>query len=130
MKINQKGFSLTELMIALVLGLILLGGAISVFLSNQATGRSNNAISEIQNIARIGSLLMSYDIRNAGFSGCNNVRISNVIAISGARPDWGDWEFGGGIKGRSSGECNRWSDSGGWFRSFTGDVWFWNWLVN
>lgn len=99
MKINQKGFSLTELMIALVLGLILLGGAISVFLSNQATGRSNNAISEIQNIARIGSLLMSYDIRNAGFSGCNNVRISNVIAVSGARPDWGDWEFGGGIKG-------------------------------
>jgi type IV pilus assembly protein PilW len=96
---NAKGFSLTELMIALVLGLILLGGAISVFLANQATSRSNAALGEIQHIARITSSLMGYDIRNAGYSGCNNVRVANIVGDAVGQPDWATWEFGGGIEG-------------------------------
>lgn len=94
-----SGFSLIELMLALVLGLLLLGGAIGVFLANQASGRTNSALGELQNIARITTTLMSYDIRNAGFNGCSNTRMSNVIAVAGAQPAWADWPFGGGIEG-------------------------------
>ncbi len=99
MRLKSAGFSLVELMIALLLGLLLLGGAISVFLSNQATGRTNNVLSELQNVARLSSQLMSQDIRNAGFTGCNNVRVSNVIAAGGVRPDWSNWNAGSGLEG-------------------------------
>tara|TARA_R110002126_G_scaffold16527_28_gene66096 strand:+ start:52 stop:1053 length:1002 start_codon:yes stop_codon:yes gene_type:complete len=92
MKIKQQGFSLVELMIAMVLGLLVLGGVIGVFIANQATSRANMALSELQNTARLSFQLMSQDIRNAGFSGCNNsMQIANAIAIAGVRPDWVQW---------------------------------------
>ncbi|SEH60677.1 type IV pilus assembly protein PilW [Rheinheimera pacifica] len=100
MNIRVRGFSLVELMIAMVLGLLVLGGAIGVFIANQTTSRANAALSDMQSIARLSFQLMSHDIRNAGFSGCNNsMRISNVIAIAGVRPAWADWTTGSGIQG-------------------------------
>lgn len=94
-----SGFTLIELMLALLLGLFLIGGAIGVFLANQASGRTISALGELQNIARITTMLMSYDIRNAGFNGCSNTRMSNVIAVSGVQPVWAEWPSGGGIEG-------------------------------
>lgn len=98
MKIKQQGFSLVELMIAMVLGLLVLGGVIGVFIANQATSRANMALSELQNTARLSFQLMSQDIRNAGFSGCNNsLWVGNTIAIEGVRPAWANWSNGSGI---------------------------------
>ena len=100
MKIKQQGFSLVELMIAMVLGLLVLGGVIGVFIANQATSRANMALSELQNTARLSFQLMSQDIRNAGFSGCNNsMQVANTIAIAGVRPAWANWSNGSGISG-------------------------------
>ncbi|WP_213996733.1 prepilin-type N-terminal cleavage/methylation domain-containing protein [Arsukibacterium sp.] len=103
MKIKQQGFSLVELMIAMVLGLLVLGGVIGVFIANQATSRANMALSELQNTARLSFQLMSQDIRNAGFSGCNNSPwAANIIAIDGVRPAWADWRNGSGIFGMAA----------------------------
>jgi type IV pilus assembly protein PilW len=103
MNIRSRGFSLVELMIAMVLGLLVLGGAIGVFLANQTTSRANAALSDMQSIARLSFQLMSQDIRNAAFSGCsNNQRVSNIIAIAGVRPAWADWNAAGGIQGFAS----------------------------
>ena len=44
--IPALGFSLVELMIALVIGLMVTGGAVNVFLANQQTYRANSALSE------------------------------------------------------------------------------------
>ncbi len=52
---QQQGFGLVELMIALVISLILIGGAISVFLSNQQTYRAKQGLDEAQETFRFGS---------------------------------------------------------------------------
>ncbi|MGI5309102.1 PilW family protein [Rheinheimera sp. WS51] len=89
---KMVGFSLTELMIAMVLGLLVLGGALGIFMSNQTTSRVNNSLSEVQNTARIAFQLMSKDIRSAGFSGCGNpVRVVNIL--NSAQP-WATWNDG------------------------------------
>lgn len=95
-----KGFSLTELMIAMLLGLLVLGGVLGVFLANQTTSRVNASLSELQNTARIAFQLMSKDIRNAGFNGCGNpVQVTNVLNVAPAQP-WATWNQG--IRGFSS----------------------------
>ena len=48
-----RGFTLIELMIAMLLGLIVVGGVSSIFLANQQTYRSNEALSEVQDGARV-----------------------------------------------------------------------------
>lgn len=65
-----EGFSLIEMMIAMVLGLIVLGAAIAVFQSNQRTYRSNEGLNRVQEGARVAFEMMSRDIRSAGSSAC------------------------------------------------------------
>lgn len=69
---HHSGFGLIELMIALVLGLLVLGAAIAVFQSNQSTYRANEGLSRIQEGARVAFELMSRDLRAAGGSACSN----------------------------------------------------------
>ncbi len=77
---RQRGFSLIELMIALVLGLLVIAGASSVFLSNKQSYRTGEALSRVQEGSRIAFELMSRDIRSASLTGCGNPgRVANVV---------------------------------------------------
>ena len=67
-----SGFGLIELMVAMVLGLIVLGAAIAVFQSNQRSYRSNEGLNRVQEGARVSYELMSRDIRSAGTSACTD----------------------------------------------------------
>ncbi len=69
---RTAGFGLIELMIALVLGLLVIGAAFTVFQSNQATYRANEGINRIQESARVAFELMSRDIRASGGGPCSN----------------------------------------------------------
>lgn len=76
----QKGFTLVELMIAMLLGLLIIGGVIAVFLSNKQTYATHNAISQVQDSSRNTFELLSRDIRETGLTGCGNPgRIANVL---------------------------------------------------
>jgi type IV pilus assembly protein PilW len=66
------GFGLIELMIAMVLGLLVLGAAFAVFQSNQRTYGANEGLSRIQESARVAYEMMSRDIRATGGSACSN----------------------------------------------------------
>lgn len=107
-----NGFTLIELMIALVLGLLLLGGVLGIFLANQTTNRINLVLSDIQGNTRLAFQLMAKDIRSAGFIGCSNaVRVSNVLTGPGVAA-WGTWD--GGLLGLSSpGAINGLTPTGG-----------------
>lgn len=70
---RSTGFSLVELMIAMVLGLLVMGAAFAVFMSNQNTYRANEGLNRIQEAARTAFELMSRDIRAAGGSACSNL---------------------------------------------------------
>lgn len=67
----QSGFGLIELMIAMVLGLLVLGAAIAVFQSNQRTFNANEGQNRIQEGARAAYEMMSRDIRAAGGTACS-----------------------------------------------------------
>ncbi|MCO6705108.1 PilW family protein, partial [Streptomyces sp. CHB9.2] len=49
---RQKGLSIIELMIALLLGLLLMGGVMQVFLSSRQTYQTNSALSQVQESGR------------------------------------------------------------------------------
>lgn len=66
--LRQQGFTLVELMIAMVLGLFLVGGVLSVFLSNSQTYRTNEALSRVQENGRFALEFLASDLRHAGFS--------------------------------------------------------------
>ncbi len=73
-----RGLSLVELMVALVVGLLLTAGAISVFLSNKSTHEVTSGLSRLQENARFALETMLRDLRMAGGVGC----VDNVGAIT------------------------------------------------
>lgn len=91
----QVGFTLVELMISLVLGLIVVGGVISVFLATQQSYRTNQALSEVQDNSRTAFEFLARDIRDAGLTGCGNTgRVANVLNNSptgGGTDWWANW---------------------------------------
>ena len=97
---NAQGLTLVELMIALVLGLIVIGGVISVLLSNQQTYRTNNALSQLQDNARTAFELMARDIRQAGSSPCGNTSVTNLLtSLNGVGTDTYIWNANTPIQG-------------------------------
>jgi len=68
---KQRGFSLTELMVAMVIGLIILAGVSSVMVSNKKTYTAQDSLARLQENARAAMLIMTRDLRNVGYWGCN-----------------------------------------------------------
>lgn len=92
-----KGFGLVELMVALALGLFLVGGAISVFLTNQQAYRTTEQLSRMQESGRTAVELMARQLREAGGSPCGRgIPTANTINSPGTYW-WANW--GDGIRG-------------------------------
>ncbi|WEN16696.1 prepilin-type N-terminal cleavage/methylation domain-containing protein [Rhodanobacter sp. AS-Z3] len=87
----SAGFTLIELMVAMLLGLIVIGGVVSVFLANQRTYRTNQALGDVQDGSRVAFEMMARDIRDASLTGCtNNGRVANVLN-NRATAWWANW---------------------------------------
>jgi len=68
----QRGVTLIELMVALVVGSILIIGAISVFSNSRNTYRVNEIMSRLQENARFALDTVEPDVRAGGYWGLNN----------------------------------------------------------
>ncbi|MDQ2696628.1 MAG: prepilin-type N-terminal cleavage/methylation domain-containing protein, partial [Pseudomonadota bacterium] len=68
---RQRGLSLVELMLAMAVGLVLTAGVVGVFASSRATYQIQDDLSRLQESARFVFELLSRDLREAGFVGCN-----------------------------------------------------------
>lgn len=89
---RQRGFTLVELMISMVLGLVIIGGATGVILANRQSYRANEGLSQIQESARSAFELLARDVRQAGVTGCDsNGRIANVLESESGVQWWQDW---------------------------------------
>lgn len=66
---TQAGFSLIELMVALLLGLLLMSGIIAVYLESKRGFVQDEAISRVQENGRYALRLLSREIAMAGFFG-------------------------------------------------------------
>ncbi|MFV3306619.1 PilW family protein [Pseudomonas sp. NY15181] len=82
---SQSGLSLVELMIAMLLGLLLIGGVLQVFLSSKQTFSSNTALSRVQENGRFAMTFLTYDLRNAGYKGECVSELNNLTGLTDAR---------------------------------------------
>lgn len=95
---RYRGFTLIELMVAMVLGLVIIGGATSLILANRQSYRTNEALSQVQESARTAFELLSRDVREAAFSGCDSKgRMANTLETPTGGPLW--WQNWFGIAG-------------------------------
>jgi type IV pilus assembly protein PilW len=67
---KQRGVSLIELMVAITIGLILMAGVLSIFLSSKVTYMANEKTARLQENGRVALDLIQHDVRSAGFMGC------------------------------------------------------------
>lgn len=87
-----RGFTLIELMIAMLLGLVVISGVTSIFIANQRAYKTNEALSDVQEGSRIGFEMLARDVRAAGLTGCDSTsgRVANVL--NGGSTLWyADW---------------------------------------
>jgi Tfp pilus assembly protein PilW len=72
-----------------VLGVVLIGGVISVLLANKQSYKTNSALSQLQDNARTAFEMMARDIRQAGSTPCGNTTVTNNLAsLNGTNTDW------------------------------------------
>lgn len=67
---QQKGMTLIEIMIALLLGVFLLAGVIQIFISSRETYRVQEALSRLQENGRFAMDFIGRDIRMADYRAC------------------------------------------------------------
>lgn len=78
----QSGFGLVELMVAMTLGLVLLGSLGYVFIGTRGAFRVTDNLSRIQENARYALDVMARDVRMAGYVGCINIAAMKVNTIA------------------------------------------------
>ncbi len=79
-KSSQTGFTLIELMIAMLLGLFLIGGILQVFIGSRQTYRMQENLSRLQENGRFVMDFITRDNRMMGFQGCaSRSIIPNII---------------------------------------------------
>lgn len=82
----QSGFTLVELMVSITLGLLILAGLLSVFVSSNRSRNEIERISQQIENGRYAAQLISYDLRNAGYLAEFDPRPPN-LPIPSAAPD-------------------------------------------
>jgi len=103
---RADGLTLVEMLIAMVLGLMVVGVAIGIFLSNKQTYRATETLGRVQENARTAFELMARDIREAGGNPCvNNLPVANVLTNSA-----GNWwsnltSWGASVRGYGATEA-------------------------
>ena len=76
---RMRGVTLIELMIALVIGLIVTGAALALFLTNRQTYLASESIGRVQEHARTAFELMSRDLRDAAGNACPSLHVAFAV---------------------------------------------------
>ena len=66
---RDDGFSLIELLIAMSIGLILLGGVFAIYIETQATRRTADTMAQLHSVGQLVISRLAHDISLAGFWG-------------------------------------------------------------
>ena len=79
-KSSQTGFTLIELMIAMLLGAFLIGGIMQIFLGSRQTYRMQENLSRLQENGRFAMEFITRDNRMMGYQGCaSRTIVPNII---------------------------------------------------
>jgi len=95
---RQGGVALVEVLIALVLGLLLIGAVSTAYLANHQTFRQVENLARVNENARTTFELLGRELREAGGTPCGaGLPTANVLRTGPASPWWTDW--GQGLRG-------------------------------
>lgn len=81
---KQLGFSLVEIMIALLIGLFLLEGILQMFSASQQTYRMQSNLARLQENGRFALDFLARDIRMASYWGCMTSSTADISGTEGA----------------------------------------------
>ena len=70
---NQRGFSLVEMMVAMLIGIIILGGIMTMYTNTRDAQRSSEDQIGLVSDARFALETIGYDLRHAGVFGGTNL---------------------------------------------------------
>ena len=79
---RQAGVSLVELMVAMVVGLFLTAGVLTIFQGSQQTYGVSDAVADLQEKGRFAIEMLARDIRLGGYQGCADLSgiKANIVA--------------------------------------------------
>jgi len=79
---KNQGLSLIEMMISMVLGLFLVLGLTTMYLSSKKTDKVRDAVSNIEENARLALNVLRASIEHAGYKSIDNIYIDNPFQVS------------------------------------------------
>lgn len=86
-KCSQRGFTLIELMIAMLLGAFLIGGIMQIFIGSRQTYRMQENLSRLQENGRFAMDFIMRDNRMMGFQGCASRSTTPNVIIDPKAPN-------------------------------------------
>ncbi|MCO6413925.1 MAG: PilW family protein [Thiogranum sp.] len=108
---RQRGMSLVEIMVAMLISLFLLGGVIQIFLGSKQSYTVNEGMSRLQENARFAFDRINQDLSAGGYTGCNDsasttidgsLLVSNTLTINNTTA----YDFANAIDGTNNGGLN------------------------
>lgn len=103
---RQRGLTLIEIMVALVISLILTAGVIQIFTGSKQTYRFQEQLSRMQESGRFAIEMLSRELRSVGYDGCAGRSIDPVNTLN--NPDNLAWNFQQGVFGNHSNGDGTW----------------------
>ena len=83
-RLKQSGFTLLEMMVAMALGIFLIGGLLQVFVSSKSMSRLETSLSRTQEIGRYAIDTLGRELRMAGYYGCldpNSMNDNSAVTV-------------------------------------------------
>ncbi len=106
---RARGVTLIELMVALVIGLVLIGGALAVFMESRQTARVNQTMARLQENGSFAADELARSVELAGYWGQNNAtgRVANrTIRVSGSLTDSANALYGASTLTNPGSDCS------------------------
>ncbi|GMR20778.1 MAG: hypothetical protein BMS9Abin36_1375 [Gammaproteobacteria bacterium] len=94
---GQRGFTIIELMISLMLGLLIMAGISQIFITSKTSYSHEDASARAQEGGRFSMEFIASDIRMAGYLGCNSSLDS--ATNNATPPDSGNQSLSAGLRG-------------------------------
>ncbi|AMN47266.1 type IV pilus assembly protein PilW [Steroidobacter denitrificans] len=85
---RELGFGLIEIMIGMLLGLLIMGGVLSMFTSSRKTYESTDQLSRVQENGRYALNQIVHDLRSAGYIGCARGVVNASTTLNEAHILW------------------------------------------
>jgi len=83
---KQSGLSMIELMVASVIGLFVLAGAVTIFSSNNASSSMSSGMSRLQDSGRVALDIVANSVRMAGYEGCRSASKASPTVLASTAP--------------------------------------------